>query len=106
MGTGTVLLAAARRLVRAAGDDPPPRAAVLAARALGLRDVAQGAALALRPDRRTLDVGNAVDGLHALSMLTLAVADRRHRRLALVAAAQAVAELLATRALTGPRASR
>lgn len=94
LALGAALLARTPGIVRAvnAGDCPPH--AVSAARVLAVREVAQGALLTARPHRTTVLVGAAVDGVHATSMLALAAALPRYRRVALVSGAFAGADLL------------
>jgi hypothetical protein len=85
-----------------------PRHAVAAARALGARDVLQGAVTAVRPSQAVAHGGAAVDALHLLSMVALAVRAPGYRRLAVVAAAQAAASVGAGYAVArwGRRARR
>jgi hypothetical protein len=75
--------------------------AVAFARVLGLRHLAEAAALFHRSDRRLLLAGAAVDGAHGASMLVLAALSPSRRRLAAAGAASAVlfasAGLLAAR---------
>jgi hypothetical protein len=106
MAVGAVLLIRARRTVDAlagaggpGSTGEPSRTTVLAARALGLRDLVQGGLLVLRPRARLVRLGSAVDALHAASMVALVLADRQHRRIGSAAAAAAGAELLADRAV-------
>lgn len=67
---------------RLAGQ-PLDRGFRLAARALGGRQLVQAAVAETTPTHRTLLAGASIDGLHALSMLGLAVVAPRWRRLAL-----------------------
>ncbi|MBA2772538.1 MAG: hypothetical protein H0U36_00625 [Nocardioidaceae bacterium] len=60
-----------------------------AIRVLGVRDLVQAIATIAAPSRRVVRAGVAVDLLHAASMLALATADQRRRRLALTSAALA-----------------
>jgi hypothetical protein len=54
--------------------------AVVGARALAVRDVAQGALLVSRPDPAMARAGSAIDVLHASSMLPVVALARRYRR--------------------------
>jgi hypothetical protein len=58
-------------------------------RILGLRQLIEAVVDAVLPSPLTLKVSSAVDGLHAGSMLALAAADDRRRKLALADAALA-----------------
>ena len=71
-----------RRVLASCGSSPA-RAAVIATRALGLRDLAQAAWLRGRPSSRRTAVSRLVDGLHATSMAILASVRRDHRGAAL-----------------------
>ncbi len=73
---------------------------IRAIRVLGARDMVQGLITLIRPSRRVIRLGAAVDAIHALSMLGLAVVDRPRRTTALTSAANA-----AGFALAGLRAS-
>ncbi len=68
---------------------PPDRPALPVTRLLGARHLIQGAVSAPRPTVAVLALGIEVDLLHSLSMIGVAVADRRHRRAALTSAAVA-----------------
>lgn len=78
----------------------PDQPARRVTRMLGARHLAQAAASAQAPTAAVLALGVEVDLLHAVSMIALAVLDRRQRRAALtsaaVAGAFAVAGALAT----------
>ncbi|WP_422735742.1 hypothetical protein ACN263_19045 [Micromonospora sp. WMMD729] len=87
MAWGSLLLLAPGALLRPVG--PPTPTAVATLRVLGARHLAQ-AALTLRwPASGVLVAGAAVDGLHTLTALGLAAADRRQRHAALADAAVA-----------------
>jgi hypothetical protein len=58
-------------------------------RILGLRQLIEAVVVAVIPSPLTLKVSSAVDGLHAGSMLALAAADDRRRKIALADAALA-----------------
>jgi hypothetical protein len=93
---GAALLIRPNQVLRAAGADPGLTGAVVAARVLGVRHLAQAAALAARP----ADVARpaiATDGLHAASMLGLALLAPRYRRAALASALVATALAVGTR---------
>ncbi|HLH83423.1 MAG TPA: hypothetical protein VKV38_09170 [Trebonia sp.] len=112
-GYGVALLGVPGLLLRLAGRSRDGRARD-AARVLGARQLAQAALTAPRPSATTLALGAEVDLAHALSMLALAVTDRRCRRLgyadAVVATAFAAAGVFAARrvhpAPVLPRAQR
>src|SRR5947209_18128410 len=84
---GIALLAAPRRALggpRLGADEP---GAVVFARLLGTRQLAEAALLARHPARRLLLAGAAVDAAHAASMLALCALSPRRRRLAVASAA-------------------
>lgn len=56
------------------------------ARVLGARQVIQATITSLRPTRVIMSLGVLVDALHGLSMLGLALIDKRYRRAALTEA--------------------
>lgn len=82
-----------------------PMVGRVAASALAVRDVAQGALLLSRPQPASAEVGAVVDVLHALSMLPVLAWSPRYRRAATVSACGAAAwAAVATVVLgTGPR---
>jgi hypothetical protein len=92
---GIAVLAGAHRL----GGRAP--AAVVLARLLGVRYVVQGVALTVTP-RPPVRIVQAVDALHAISMLAL-LGSARYRRPALLSAA--IATGLAVLAGTGPHST-
>jgi hypothetical protein len=98
---GVVLVAAPRPLLRAVAgrDDPGDRIAVVVLRVLGARHLAQAALEGLGPQPVLRYLGTAVDGLHALTALGLAVLDPRWRRAALTDSAVATAFAAATAAV-------
>ena len=59
------------------------------ARVLGTRQLLQGLMIIRRPTRRTLELGAAVDALHAATMVVGAAANVGPRRLTLASAATA-----------------
>ena len=71
-----------RRALASCGSSPA-RAAVIATRALGLRDLAQAAWLSGRPSSRRTTGSRLVDALHATSMAILASVRRDRRGAAL-----------------------
>jgi hypothetical protein len=85
IGWGAALIAAPRPLLRglACVNDPADRVAVAVLRVLGARHVAQAAFEVLAPQPVVRYLGAAVDGLHALTAVGLAVLDPRWRRGAL-----------------------
>jgi hypothetical protein len=100
-GWGAALLIRPQELLRrlAPGSPLPPAWIV---RLLGARSVVQAGTVLLRPTRGVVLAGAAVDGLHAASMIGLAVRSPSHRRPALVSAAVAVGSAVAGVA-TAPR---
>ena len=76
---------------RAAAGAGLPRAGRLAAYALAVRDVAQGALLVADPRRGPAEAGAAIDGLHAASMLPVAALLPRYRTAAALSAGAATA---------------
>lgn len=100
-GYGALLLAAPARAARlcpgapAAGLSPRARRT---ARVLGVRHLAQ-AALTAGADRDRAAIGSLVDLVHAASMVLLAAADRRLRRVVLTDAAAEAALAVAGAAL-------
>jgi hypothetical protein len=87
-GWGLALLLRPDGVARAVGAaDPLPPAWI--ARVLGARLVVQHAVVLARPERRVMAAGAVVDGLHALSMVPVAVWWPEHRRAAVVSAASA-----------------
>ncbi|MGZ4591940.1 MAG: hypothetical protein ACXV2H_04650 [Actinomycetes bacterium] len=83
------LLALGRRDVVHRADLPP--LAVLAARALAVRDLSQGALLVSRPEPAMARVGTVIDVLHASSMLPVVALAPSYRRAAAVSAGVAAA---------------
>jgi len=83
------------------GLDPDDRWGTYALRALGLRELVQGAVSAAAPSRAVTGAGSGLDALHALSMMGLAAASRRYRRPALTSTAVTTGW-----ALLGQRAGR
>jgi hypothetical protein len=67
-----------------------PRAGRLAAGVLAVRDLVQGSALVVRPDRPVAEAGAAVDVLHAVSMLPVVAFARRYRVAAALSTSEAV----------------
>ena len=93
---GALLLrpaALAARVGGVAGD----RRAVAVVRVLGARHLAQGSAGLVGSGPSSSRLGAVVDGLHAASMVGLAVLDREHRRAATTSALMALAFALAGR---------
>ncbi|KRE63724.1 hypothetical protein [Nostocoides sp. Soil756] len=92
---GVALLARPEPLWRAVTGSGPDEIDVLAARALGVRQLVQGAAQAAAPTHlRGLFV--TVDLLHAATMLPLAVRPGRRRRAAALSTAVALASAATT----------
>jgi hypothetical protein len=107
IGWGAALIAAPRPLLRglARADEPVGRAAVAVLRVLGLRHVAQAVVETLGPQPVVRYLGTAVDGLHALTAVGLAVLDPRWRRGALTDTAIA-ASFAATTAISTTREAK
>jgi hypothetical protein len=82
-GYGAVLLLAPRGVLSQFSGVPCDEAAVRVARVLGVREVLQAAVLYARRGREWQLGGAVVDVLHGASMLALAAASPRYRRLAL-----------------------
>ena len=99
---GVVYLLVPHRLLGLVAGRRPESREVAVTRLLGGRLVLQGLVLTLAPTSSLPRVGRgtaAVDGVHGLSMVALAVASARHRRLALASAGSAFASALATSVL-------
>ena len=107
IGWGAALIAAPRPLLRglARVDDPADRVAVAVLRVLGARHVAQAVVEALWPQPVVRYLGTAVDGLHALTAVGLAVLNPRWRRGALTDTAIA-ASFAATTAISTTREAK
>ena len=107
VGWGAALIAAPRPLLRglARADGPADRVAVAVLRVLGVRHVAQAVAETLGPQPIVRYLGAAVDGLHALTAVGLAVLDPRWRRGALTDTAIA-ASFAATTAISTAREAK
>ncbi len=86
---GVTLLALAGRLDRVLDGSAPSPAEVALTRVLGVRQLGE-AALLWRLGRRVSSGVVATEGLHGASMVALAVASRRHRRMALASLTMAV----------------
>lgn len=87
----TVLLTRPGPIVGAALGRPPDERTEVVVRVLGVRQLAQAAAVTGVGGRRAMRAGVVVDGLHAASMVGLAAVDRRRRRAALIDAMVALA---------------
>jgi hypothetical protein len=74
-----------------------PRAGRVAAVALAVRDVAQGALLVSDPRPRSAQAGAVIDGLHAASMLPVVAFVPRYRTAAALSAGAATAWVVAAR---------
>jgi hypothetical protein len=81
---GVMLVAVPGVVIHLATGRPPGRRECRIARLLGARHLVQAAVSVFAPIPDVLAAGAGVDALHTASMLTLAVADRRARRLALI----------------------
>ena len=97
---GVALVMAPSALIRVATGRSPGRGTRRVAQVLGARHLIQAAVSAFAPMPAVLAAGAAVDGLHAGSMIMLAISDRDARRVALT---DALAEALF--AAAGRRAS-
>ena len=83
-----------------------PRAGRMAAGALVLRDLTQGALLVRRPDPAAAEAGAVVDVLHGLSMLPVLALVPRYRRAATVSAGAATAWVALAAAAVGGASRR
>jgi hypothetical protein len=96
---GALLLAAPDRVLRRVTQRQIGTGERMAARVLGIRNLAEGAILARHPSCRLVLGGAAVDATHAPSMVALAAARPEHRRpataSALTATSMAAAGLVA-----------
>jgi hypothetical protein len=84
---GGALLVAPRPALRLLGAGEVPTAAVVVARVLGARQVAQALLTRHRPTRQVILASSATDALHAASDVALAVLSGRWRRPAMTDAA-------------------
>ena len=91
---GALLLRSASVAARIDGPQAGGRAVVVA-RVLGARHLLQGLVGLAVASRASAAVGAVVDGVHAASMVALAVLDREHRRGAAASAGVALAFALA-----------
>jgi hypothetical protein len=87
--SGAALLLCTRPLLQSLAREPVDRRVINVARILAMRQLLQGLATARRPTRRTLQVGAAVDALHAATMVMSATATVGPRRLTIANAAMA-----------------
>lgn len=101
---GVLQLARPDLVLRTVSPEPHPRPLVWAGRALGARLAVQNGLVLARPTRGTVLTGAVVDGLHALSMLAVALLWRDYRRPALASGATAAFSAVICVA-TAPRAS-
>jgi len=83
---GAVLIVWTRPLMQSLAREPVDRQVVIVARILGVRYVLQGFVTARRPTPRVLEVGAAVDALHAATMIAGAAAHVGPRRLTMASA--------------------
>ena len=88
---GTLLLFVPGAVMRIASGEPTDRASRVVARILGLRHLVQALVLERNGTRGRLLAGTAIDAVHALSMVGLAVLSRDHRWSAALDAALATA---------------
>ncbi|KAB1916259.1 hypothetical protein [Micromonospora sp. AMSO31t] len=86
---GAVLLLAPGRMLRPVG--PTTTGAVVTLRVLGARHVVQAVMTVRRPTPGVFAVGTVADGLHSITAVALAAADRRQRHAAMTDAAVAAA---------------
>ncbi len=101
IGWGIALLGRGGPIWHEVTGEPPTRVDLLALRALGLRHVAQGSIQAVAPTRAR-GAFVAIDLLHVLTMLPLAVVDERRRRAATLTGAVALANAATTLATGRP----
>jgi hypothetical protein len=88
---GTALLFAAGPLLRPLAGEPVDPRMIKIARVLGARQLLQSLIVAWRPTRRNLEIGAAVDAMHAATMFAAAAANIAPRRLTIASAATASA---------------
>ena len=93
------MLARPGLVARLSGGSSGAAPAAWLVRVLGLRLLAQGAALLARPTRATEAANAAIDAAHGVSMLIVAVASRRYRRAAVTSAAAAAVSATAAAGL-------
>ncbi len=94
-GWGLALLVAPRPVLTRVHHVRVDRAALVVARILGARQLAQALLSGVRPGPEVLAMGVWVDGAHAATAVALAAADRSRARAALTDAAVATAWALA-----------
>lgn len=99
---GTVLVVRAPSLIAAGVPGPVRRRDVMLCRALGVRHLVESAALLVNP--AVAPVPLLLNGVHAVTMVPLAVASRRYRRPATLSAV--IAAALAFTSTAGPRWKR
>lgn len=87
--SGTALLLLPGPVLRSLAGKPINRRMINVARVLGARQLLQSLIIVCRPTRQILQIGTAVDALHATTMLAGAVANVGPRRLTLASAAMA-----------------
>lgn len=86
---GAALLLAPGRLLQSLAGKPIGQGVISVVRVLGARQLLQALITALRPTRRTLEVGAATDALHAATMVVSAAAKVGPRRLTTASATTA-----------------
>jgi hypothetical protein len=84
-----VLLVSTGPLLQSLAGRPIGQGVISAARVLGIRQLVRALLTARRPTRRILEVGAAVDALHAGTMVAGAAANVGPRRLTMASAATA-----------------
>lgn len=99
---GGLLLGRGGRVWRAVTGQAPTPVDLLAVEALGLRHLAQGTVQALAPTRMR-GAFVAIDLIHVLTMLPVAVWDERRRRAAALTCAVALTSAATTLATGRPR---
>ena len=87
-GWGLLLVAAPAAVPRRSGGGSDGRALVVA-RVLGVRELLQATVTAAVPARSVVGAGAAIDAVHAVTAVGLALVDPRRRALALASAATA-----------------
>lgn len=91
--SGLTMLVAPEWVVRRLTPDAPePRSWIV--RLLGARSLVQNVLIVIRPTRQAMQLGAAVDGLHAASMVGVAALSSRFRRPAAVSAGIATVSAL------------
>ena len=81
---GVLLLLMPSVVIRVASGGPADRTPLVVGRVLGLRHLIQALIIERRRTCKRLLVGTAIDAVHALSMVGIAVLNKNHRQLAML----------------------